>query len=188
MNAPEHFFCSSAFWRYFSERKLLPWVLAAHSLGEHALEIGAGYGASTRFLRGRARRVTALEYNREEILKWKARCDGDGVAAVCGDGAHLPFAAQSFSAVVAILVLHHLKSAELQDQMLSEAMRVLRPGGVLMGFEIQDSWLNRVIHKGSTFTPFTSDGAYGRLAAARFAQVGVDVRSGAFRFSAARAG
>jgi ubiquinone/menaquinone biosynthesis C-methylase UbiE len=184
MNAIEHFFCSSGLWRYFSERHLLPWVLAGNRLGEHGLEIGAGYGAATRFLRGRVERVTALEHDWRSIMKSMAQHRRDGISAVCGDGTQLPFAAETFSSAVAILVLHHLKSAELQDRMLGEVMRVLRPGGVFVGFEITDGWMNRVVHVGSTFTPFSPVAAYGRLAAAGFAKISVNIRSGAFRFSA----
>lgn len=187
MNTLEHFFCSSSFWRYFSERKLLPWVFSGHRLGEHVLEIGAGYGAATRYLRRCAERVTTLEYDQTSILKLKRQHDGDGVSAVCGDGAGLPFASDTFSSVVAILLLHHLKSAELQNRMLAETMRVLRPGGVLVGFEITDSWMNRVVHIRSTFTPFAPAPAMAQLTETGFGKVSVDVRGGVYRFSAARA-
>jgi ubiquinone/menaquinone biosynthesis C-methylase UbiE len=187
MNSLEHSFCSSSVWRYLSERRVLPWVLAGQRLGDHTLEIGAGYGASTRFLRQRAARVTALEYNHEEILKWKARCEGAGLVAVCGDGTQLPFAAETFSSVTAILVMHHLRSVELQDRMLAEVARVLRPGGSFVGFEILDGWMNRVIHLGSTFTPFVPATARERMKAGGFGSVMVDLRRGAFRFSAWKA-
>src|ERR1700757_2721787 len=114
MNTIEHFFCSSALWRYFSGRHLLPWVLAGNQLGEHALEIGAGYGAATRFLRARAGRVTALECDWRSMTKMIAQHEGNGMSAVCGDGTQLPFATETFSSVVVILVLHHLKTAESQ--------------------------------------------------------------------------
>ena len=188
MNSFEHFACSSSLWRYFSERHLLPWVFAGQRRGEHALEIGAGYGAGTKFLRERMRRVTALEYNERSAAKIRAQMEADGVEIVCGDGAQLPFGEEQFSSVVAILVLHHLKSVELQERMLREVMRVLRPGGVFVGFEIGDSWVNRIGHIGSTFTPFTPEAAFGRLTAAGFEKVSVDVRSGAFRFSAGKRG
>jgi SAM-dependent methyltransferase len=187
MNTIEHFFCSSSLWRYFSERHLLPWVLAGNRLGEHTLEIGAGYGAATRYLRGRAERVTALEYDRGSLLKFMEQHQADGIGVVCGDGAQLPFAPDTFTSVVAILVLHHLKSAELQGRTLGEVMRVLQPGGVFAGFEITDSWVNRLGHIGSTFTPLSPAAAFGRLTAAGFAKISVDIRRGAFRFHAAKA-
>jgi len=165
----------------------LPWVFAGQELGEHALEIGAGYGAGTRFLRQSVQRVTALEYDMRSTMAWKAKGHSDGVDIVCGDGAQLPFADERFSSVTAILVLHHLKSVELQERLLREVMRVLRRDGVFVGFEIGDSWLNRIGHIGSTFTPFTSSRALGSLSAAGFGDVSVESRAGAFRFRAKRA-
>lgn len=184
MNSFEHWACSSSWWRYFSERHLLPWVFAGQKLGEHALEIGAGYGAGTRFLRERSERVTALEYDVRSAGKLKAKLHDGGIEVVCGDGAQLPFEAERFSAVTAILVLHHLKSVELQDRVLREVNRVLWPGGVFVGFEIEDGWTHRIGHVGSTFTPFTA--AVVRLRGAGFEGVSVDVRSGAFRFCATK--
>jgi ubiquinone/menaquinone biosynthesis C-methylase UbiE len=188
MNPIEHFFCSSSLWRYFSERHLLPWVLAGNDLGEHTLEIGAGYGAATRYLRERAERVTALESHRGSLLRFMEQHQADGIGLVCGDGTQLPFAAETFTSAVAILVLHHLTSAELQDRMLGEVLRVLRPGGAFAGLEITAGWVNRLAHIGSTFTPFSPEAAVGRLAAAGFAKISVDLRSGAFRFCAGKAG
>jgi hypothetical protein len=43
-------------------------------------------------------------------------------------------------------MLHHVPSAALQDRLLAEARRVLRPGGVFAGFDGVASWLFRVIH------------------------------------------
>ncbi|HVM74997.1 MAG TPA: class I SAM-dependent methyltransferase [Candidatus Saccharimonadales bacterium] len=183
MNSFEHLACSSSAWRYFSERHLLPWVFAGQQLGEHALEIGAGYGAGTQFLRRRVERVTALEYDVRLTMAWKAKGQSEGVEIVCGDGAQLPFGDERFSSVTAILVLHHLKSAELQKRMLSEVMRVLRRDGVFVGFEIGDSWLNRIGHIGSTFTPFTSSIAQESLSAAGFANTCIKARFGAYRFT-----
>ena len=184
MNALEHFFCSSSFWRYFCGRHVLPWVLAGQQLGEHVLEIGAGYGAGTRYLKQVASRVTAVEYDARSALRLKNRENGEAVNVVCGDGSKLPFGANTFSSATAILVLHHLKSEEQQDEVLAEAARVLRPGGVLVGFEILDSWSNRVTHVKSTFTPFAPQSAAGRLRAVGLERIAVDVRGGVFRFSA----
>ena len=170
-------------WRHFSEQHLLPWVFAGQQLGEHALEIGAGYGAGTRFLRRHAERVTALEYDVRSTKAWKAKGQSDGVEIVCGDGAQLPFGDARFSSITAILVLHHLKSVELQKRMLREVMRVLRRGGVFIGFEIGDSWLDRIGHIGSTFTPFTSSIALESLSAAGFTNTCIEARFGAYRFT-----
>ena len=185
MNAAENLICSSSLWRYLTGRQLLPWILAATRLGDHLLEIGAGYGAATPHLKARVSRVTSLEYDHKSTLGLKSRNNG-GVSAVRGDASHLPFDCQTFSSAVAILVLHHLKSLELQDRMFAEAFRVLRPGGVFIAFEIADSWLHRVGHIGSTFTPVTPGSVFPRLNAVGFSKVALDVRRGAFRVTAVR--
>ncbi len=185
MNDAEQLICSSAIWRYVTRRQILPWVLAGTQLGEHVLEIGAGSGAATAELKARAARVTSLEYDHRSTVRLKKQNHGM-VDAVCGDASRLPFTDQTFSSALAILVLHHLKSAELQDQMFAEAFRVLRPGGIFIAFEITDGWFHRVGHVRSTFTPVAPSSVSGRLNAAGFSTVALDVRRGAFRFTGVR--
>ncbi|MGB2666342.1 MAG: class I SAM-dependent methyltransferase [Candidatus Acidiferrum sp.] len=186
MNAAEHFFCSSSLWRHLTSRKLLPWILGGASLGDHLLEIGAGYGPATGHLQTRVRRITSLDYDHNSSLQLKSQNNVGAIAAVQGDASQLPFACETFSSALAILVLHHLRSTELQDQMFVEAFRVLRPGGVFIGFEIPDNWLHRAGHIRSTFTPMVPSSAFPRLNAAGFSKISLDVRRGGFRFTATR--
>jgi ubiquinone/menaquinone biosynthesis C-methylase UbiE len=187
MNRMEHYFCSTSLWQRMTQRYLLPWVLADARLGDHVLEIGAGYGAATGQLRKAAPRVTSLEYDARAIGKLKAKHAGDGVTALCGDAAALPFADETFSSAIAILVLHHLKSRELQDRAIAEAHRVLRPGGSFFVFEIEDGWMERIAHYRSTFTPVAAGSAFARLNKAGFAKISVDFRRGGYRFRARKA-
>ena len=187
MNRAEYLVCSSSLWRCFTSRQLLPWVLGDEPLGDHLLEIGAGSGAATACLRLRVPRVTSLEYDHFSLRRLASQhCNAHG-AAIRGDAARLPFSSETFSSVIAILVLHHLKSQEAQDRMFAEVFRVLRPGGVFLAFEITDSWLHRVGHFRSTFTPLRPGSAFARLNVAGFSRVAVDVRKGAFRLCATRA-
>src|SRR5256885_685458 len=62
------------------------------------------------------------------------------VHVVQGDAAMLPFASETFSAVVAVLMLHHLPSSEAQDRAFAEIARVLQPGGHFFAFDIADGW------------------------------------------------
>lgn len=186
MNSFEHFFCSSSLWRYLSQRQVLPWVLSGSRLGDHILEMGAGYGPATGYLCERVQRVTSVEYDASSLKKLRRRYNGDRSAAVCGDVACLPFASQSFTSAIAILVLHHLKSVELQDRAFAEAFRVLRPGGVFLAAEINDNWINHVSHIGSTFTPVAPGSAFARLTKIGFSRVSVDFRGAGFRISAMR--
>src|SRR3954452_23604932 len=117
--------CRSARW---SRRvgALLPWALQEVDLGDDVLEIGPGPGVTTDLLRGRVRRLTAVEVDAVAVAALQKRLDGSGVRVVHGDGAIMPFADSSFSGVVALTMLHHVTSATAQDHLLAEARRVLR--------------------------------------------------------------
>jgi SAM-dependent methyltransferase len=186
MNRMEHFFCSTSLWRRMTHRFLLPWVLSEGRLGDHVLEIGAGYGAATGHLLKLAPRVTSLEYDPRLLRKLKSKHQCAELTALCGDAATLPFADQTFSSAVAILVLHHLKSRDLQDRAIAEVHRVLRPGGSFFAFEINDGWIHRVAHYRSTFTPVTPGSAFARLTKVGFAKISVDFRGDGYRVSARR--
>ncbi|HEY1472392.1 MAG TPA: class I SAM-dependent methyltransferase [Candidatus Acidoferrum sp.] len=187
MNTLEHCLCSSSLWRYISQRQLLPWVLSDACLGDHVLEIGAGYGAATVHLRERVPRITSLEYDHNSTRKLKAHHNDHSGGVLRGDASHLPFASESFSSAIAILVLHHLKSRNLQDLAFAEVLRVLRPGGTFLAFEINDSWIHHLGHFKSTFTPLPPGSAFARLTRAGFSRVSVDFRRGGFRLHALRA-
>lgn len=186
MNSFEHCFCSSSLWRYVSGRRVLPWLLAGSRLGDHVLEIGAGYGAATRYLSERVTWITSLEYAANSLAKLRKNNHVANGAPVQGDASNLPFADQSFSSVIAVLVLHHLKSPDLQDRAFAEAFRVLRPGGVFLAGEINDSWIHHVGHIGSTFTPVAPGSAFARLSRVGFSRISVDFRTGGFRITAIR--
>ncbi len=187
MNRFETWFCGSSFWRYVTRRQLLPWILQGSELGEHVLELGAGLGAATEELRLRVARLTSLEYDHAFAARLGTRVNGASVTVIQGDVATLPFSDGTFSSAIAILMLHHLRSAELQDRAFAEICRVLRPGGVFLAFEIQDGWLHRVGHIRSMFVPVTPASAFARLTAAGFSKVTVDFRRGGFRIRALRA-
>ncbi|HYL83636.1 MAG TPA: class I SAM-dependent methyltransferase [Candidatus Angelobacter sp.] len=187
MNAYENWFCGSAIWRYVTRRQLLPWLVHGTPLGDHILELGAGRGAATLELAKLAPQVTSLEYDHKSVEILRARAGNLNVRAIRGDASALPFADASFSSAIAILMLHHLQSQELQDRAFSEIYRVLRPGGAFIAFEIRDGWFHRVGHIKSTFVPVDSSTAPARLAAAGFSRVTIDIRSGGFRLRAFRA-
>jgi SAM-dependent methyltransferase len=187
MNRYETWFCGTRLWRWLTQRQLLPWIMQGSELGEHVLELGAGLGAATKELARLAGRVTSLEYDHAFAAKLGARMSGSGAAVIQGDAATLPFADGTFCSAIAILMLHHLRSREMQNRAFSEICRVLRPGGVFLAFEIQDGWIHRVGHIKSTFVPVMPASAFARLTAAGFSKVTVDFRSGGFRIRALRA-
>jgi ubiquinone/menaquinone biosynthesis C-methylase UbiE len=186
VNALENWFCSTKFWQGLTEERLLPWIISGTALGEMVLELGAGPGAGTRALRRRAARVISLEYSYAFSAALAKRDAGANGSVLQGDASALPFADQSFSSVIAILVLHHLGSTRQQEQCFQEVFRVLRPGGLFLAFEIQDGWLQRAIHRNSTFVPVRPVEIPWQLGAAGFSGVRVDGRHGGFRVRAAK--
>jgi len=186
MNRYETWFCGTRLWRWVTRRQVLPWILQGSQLGEHVLELGAGPGAATEELGRLAGRVTSLEYDHAFAAKLDARVNGSNATVIQGDAATLPFADRTFSSAIAILMLHHLRSNELQDRAFAETWRVLRPGGVFLAFEIQDGWLHRVAHINSTFVPVAPASAFARLTAAGFSKVTVDIQRGGYRIRALR--
>jgi ubiquinone/menaquinone biosynthesis C-methylase UbiE len=186
VNRFENWFCASSIWRNVTRKHVLPWILSGTELGEHVLEIGAGPGAATGELRKCATRVTSLEYSHAFAVGVAQRNHGRNVAVLQGDASALPFSEKTFSAAIAILVLHHLKSREAQERAFAEIFRVLRPGGVFMAVEIQDSWLNRIAHIRSTFMPVAPASARERLETAGFSSVSFGYKGSAYRLRALR--
>jgi ubiquinone/menaquinone biosynthesis C-methylase UbiE len=187
VNRFENWFCASSYWRRMTRKQIIPWLLSGTDLGEHVLEIGAGPGAATEELRKRAGRVTSIDYSYAFAAGLAPRIQSANGDVLQGDASALPFADKTFSAAIAVLVLHHLKSQELQERAFAEIFRVLRPGGVFLAVEIQDGWLQRIGHIRSTFVPVRPSSVPERLAAPGFSNVSVDFLRSAYRLRALRA-
>jgi ubiquinone/menaquinone biosynthesis C-methylase UbiE len=189
MNRFENWFCASSLWRSITQQHLLPWLLNGTDLGQDVLELGSGRGAATAELQKRARCVTGLEFDFRSIaaLRSKITERGSPGLVVQGDACALPFANETFNGAIAILMLHHLTSAKLQDRAFAEVHRVLKQGGIFLAFEIQDGWLQRAAHIHSTFVPISRVSAAERLKHVGFSSVNIDTRGAAFRLRAARA-
>ena len=186
MNWFENWFCGSSYWRRVTRTQVLPWLLSGAELGEHALELGAGLGAATEELRRHAGRVTSLEYSHAFAAGLAQRLQSPNGDVLQGDASALPFPEKTFSAAIAVLMLHHLKSPDLQERAFAEIFRVLRPGGVFLAIEIPDAWFHRIGHIRSTFVPVAPSSAPARLAAAGFSSVSIDFLRGAYRMRALR--
>ncbi len=111
--------------------------LAAHLLlallpaKPRVLDVGCGTGGASVALASRGATVAALEVDRIRLDATRALAQAMGatVRALCADGVALPFADQSFDAVVLQDVLEHVPAPQL---LLRESSRVLRRGGVVL--------------------------------------------------------
>ncbi|MFI0264574.1 class I SAM-dependent methyltransferase [Streptomyces sp. NPDC017056] len=186
MNRVHQWICSSGKWARGVEQNLLPWALDGVELGTETLEIGPGYGATTRVLERRVPgRLSVLEVD-AEFAKNLQKTYGDRVEVVHGDGTSMPFPDGAFDAVVCFTMLHHVPSPGQQDRLFAEARRVLRPGGVFAGCDGRASAMFRLLHLGDTYVPVPPETLPRRLRAAGFGPADVALAKGRFRFHAAR--
>ena len=184
MNRVHGLICSSGWWARSVERELLPWGLAGVDLGEEVLEIGPGFGATTGVLARRPGSLTVLELSESYCEHLRAKLDKN-VEIVQADATAMPFEDDRFSAVVCFTMLHHVPSPQLQNRLLAEAARVLRPGGVLAGTDsIGTSRAFKLLHVRDTLVPVAPDVLHARLEGAGLVEPQVTRGGSSFRFSA----
>jgi len=188
MNPIHNVICSSRSWRRRVEQELLPWGLDGVELGPRVLEIGPGFGATTRGLVKRVGRIDVLELDTRYCERLEVQF-GSRVSVTCGDATSMPYRDVQFSAVVCFTMLHHIPSPGLQDSVFSEVARVLAPGGVFAGTDsIGTGAVFKLIHIGDTLEPVDPDGLPGRLEAAGLSDPVVESDNGSFRFRARKPG
>lgn len=183
MNLIHRWICSSRGWATRVETELLPWALDGVKLGDNVLEVGPGYGANLRVLCMRTPALTALELS-EELTDHLVDRYGSAATVINGDGTAMPFPDNDFSAVVCFTMLHHVPTAPLQDALVAEAYRVLRPGGVFAGSDGVHGTIFRLLHIGDTYNPMPTNTFEDRLAAAGFVDIEHQIKGRTQRFHA----
>jgi ubiquinone/menaquinone biosynthesis C-methylase UbiE len=184
MNRIHNLICSSEWWRGRVEHKLLPWGLADVELGERVLEVGPGFGATTRLLATRLQSLDVLELDAGYCERLRAEL-GPSVTVTQGDATRMPYPDGQFSAVVCFTMLHHIPSRELQDEAFAEIARVLAPGATFAGTDsVGTGIVFKLIHIGDTLLTVDPDGLPARLETAGLTGTSVDRSDGSFRFRA----
>jgi len=182
MNLLHHWLCSSTGWKALLQNRILPWALEGLELGSDVLEIGPGYGAATEQLCSRVGHLTCVEIDRALADKLRLRTQRQNVTVVCASATELSFPDSSFDGVVCFTMMHHLPSAKLQDQLLAEVARTLRPGGIFAGTDSRYSRLFGLIHLFDTMVVVEPSNFSDRLRSAGFEDICVDIAPGMFRF------
>jgi SAM-dependent methyltransferase len=107
-------------------RETVPLVVEAGAIGpgSQVLEVGSGPGHVADLLAKAGASVTGVDFSSEMVeVAQKGYPD---IAFQQADAENLPFEAESFDAVVANFVVHHLARPEV---VFGEVYRVLKPGG-----------------------------------------------------------
>lgn len=175
--------CGSDEWRALVRESILPWAIGDIDLGDDVLEVGPGYGATTDVLAERVPALTAVEIDDELATMLTERfAVMPSVAIVRGDATALELPEGRFTGAASFTMLHHVPTAELQDRLLAEVARVLRPGGVLVAGDSLASDDLEAHHEGDTYNPVDPDGLAARLRRAGFDDV--EVRTNPFGWAA----
>jgi len=173
---PEHDeLCGSPEWAEYLQTEILPAAIASFDLGQDLLEIGPGPGAATTWLSQRVATLTALEADPAAASRLAARDLGGNVRVDTGDAARMPYASESFDSVASFTMLHHVATAAAQYQILAEVLRVLRPGGTLVGSDSLASTDLHHFHAGDTYNPVEPATLLTWLRALGFGAVAVSV-------------
>ena len=81
----------------------------------------------------------------------------------------------SFDTVATCTMLHHVPTRALQDKVLAEAFRVLRPGGTFLGSDSLPSDDLHQFHEGDTYNPVEPAAFLTRLQTTGFAAITLHV-------------
>ena len=167
--------CGSPEWAEYLQAEVLPVVTRDVDLGAAMLEIGPGPGAATDWLRHKVGQLTVVEVDEAAAAALDERYRGTNVEVRTGSGAELGHPDASVDSVGTFTMLHHVPTLALQNKILAEAFRVLRPGGVLVGSDSLAGNDLHHFHADDTYNPVDPASLLGRLQTIGFGQITVMV-------------
>lgn len=134
----------------FDQERILRWI-ARRPTEARCLDLGGGSGMTARMLATTGVPFLACLDISAEMLRHS------GMPSVQGDALNLPFSDRSFDLIVAAAFLHHVPGRE--SQVLRECMRILAPGGRMIGYDPSKRCLQNQVFMGdgplrlATFSP-----------------------------------
>lgn len=179
MNTNHDRVCPTPEWAEYLHTEVLPQAVAGVELGPRMLEIGPGLGASTEWLRHRVGHLVALEIEEPAAAALAQRfADVANVEVHTGDAARIAWPAASFDSVGCFTMLHHVPTVALQNEVLSEIHRVLRPGGTLVASDSVHSVELHHFHEGDVYNPVAPGTLFTRLQTIGFDHITIAVEGG----------
>ena len=175
MNSNHAKLCPSPEWAAHIQQEVLPSLAQLADLGQDMLEIGPGPGAATEWLRHHVGRLTAVEVDADAARKLADRYMSGNVRVIIADATELSYPAASFDSVGTFTMLHHVPTLALQNKILAEAFRVLRPGGVLIGSDSLASNDLHHFHADDTYNPVDPASLLSRLQTLGFEKITIMV-------------
>lgn len=145
--------CGSPEWAAYIQDEILPSLTQHADLGDEMLEIGPGPGAATAWLGDKVKKLTVVELDEAAAARLAELYADSNVEVVTGDATNLSYPDESFDSVGSFTMLHHVPTAALQNKILAEAFRVLRPGGVLIASDSVASNGLHEFHADDTYNP-----------------------------------
>jgi ubiquinone/menaquinone biosynthesis C-methylase UbiE len=145
MSRFERAYCCSAVWRLSSSP--ITREHCAQRLGRDVLEIGAGSGSVAQQILSRAPQLawTAIDIDprmtQAAVTRLSEFCNASVQTA---DATAMPFPDDSFDSVVSCLMLHHIIDWE---RAVAEVARVLRAGGIFVGYDLVRTPLASLFHR-----------------------------------------
>lgn len=147
MSRLERALCTSDPWAWLARRTLTPWSLQGADLRGRWLEVGAGAGAMARQVLTSYPEVhlTVTDLDPAMVAASRERLGdlGDRVDFEVADATALTHPDDTFDGALSFLMLHH---AGRWEQVLHELVRVVRPGGHLVGYDLMDTIPARLLH------------------------------------------
>ncbi len=146
MSRLERVVCRNTLWDWFTRRHVLPWTVRGLRVDGEVLDIGRGTGTMAAELARLfpSSGVTTTDIDPVMVPSARQRLRRlPNAQARQADATALPFSDGSFDCVTSYLMLHHLHDWETA---VAEVARVLRPGGVFVGYDLTRTMLARLVH------------------------------------------
>jgi SAM-dependent methyltransferase len=178
-----HLLCSSPEWAERLQTKVLPYLVRDVDLGDKMLEVGPGPGAATEWLRHRVRHLVTVEADQGAAERLSETYASTNVTTVFGDATAALFDEGWFDSAGCFTMLHHVTSNAAQNRLLTEILRVIRPGGALIASDSLPSDGLHQFHEADTYNPVEPGTLIVRLQTIGFDRITVNV-DGTLKFIA----